>query len=165
MSSWHPGLQEQGSSAVMVLTWMLAVLQARRACVFPCVWPLFPLFMLDFMAGFRGLYSFISIANASSILCVHRSWWEFLDENLPPMQRSCFITLKYKRCDVDWKQLLTWRAEVHSMAWCSISLHTGTPCIFRSVAPTGSYQILDSILLDVHQGSLAPSQSFTSWGI
>lgn len=78
------------------LPWHLLFSKVGGAHVFPCAWPLLPCFVLDFPVGFRVLYLFILIANPSNMFCVHSSWWKFLDKAPPPMQTSCFITLKCK---------------------------------------------------------------------
>lgn len=90
------------------------VLQGRRACVFPCAWPLFPTSGWTSQMGSEVLLPYFPCKRL--IFCSHSSWWEFLDEAPSPLWTSCFITLKRKGLWSGLEGVLTWTIDVRSIA-------------------------------------------------
>lgn len=126
VSSWEPDLQEQDCSAVTELTWHLLFSKVGKHTSFHVSNLCSPASCWTSQLDSEVFIPLFSL-QISQIFSMHTA----LDENILTKHhhlygRLVLLPWSVRACGVDWRQLLTWTAEVCSMAWCSISLSTCT---------------------------------------
>lgn len=126
----------------------LAVLRGRRARVFPCAWPLLPPPSCWTSQLASEVFIPLFSLQIPQIFCVHT----VLDDNfLTKHHHLCghlvLLSWSVRTCGVDWRELLTWTAEVRSMAWCCISLSTcaASPDLHQQQAATEFWMALNYV--------------------